>query len=354
MGDEKTASQAEMLGNRLKKRRRHLGKWARRTGTDVYRLYDRDIPEIPLVLDLYGDAVSGALYQRPYEKDEAEEDRWLEAMGTAAAAALDIPRDRIFLKQRRILRGRQQGKVQYGKMAETGFTREVREGGLRFRVNLSDYMDTGLFPDRRRMRALTASEAAGKRVLNLFCYTAAFSVYAAAAGAAGVDSVDISNTYLDWGALNFELNGLRAERVDLPRFLSRETGRGSAGNPRRGSPGEKGPLPHALIHGDVLPFLDGAAAAGLSWDMIILDPPAFSNSKRMRDDLDLRRDHRELILGCLTLLSPGGKLWFSANPRRFTLDPADFPGAAVRDISLLMEDEDFRGKRIPRCFTLQV
>jgi 23S rRNA G2069 N7-methylase RlmK/C1962 C5-methylase RlmI len=213
-------------------------------------------------------------------------------------------------------------------------------------VNLSDYLDTGLFPDRRRLRALTASEAAGQRVLNLFCYTAAFSVYAAAANAALVDSVDISNTYLDWGAANFGLNGFRAERAAFPLRASR--------NPQADGDGGESHSRYRLIRADVFPFLAEAAAAGFSWDRIILDPPAFSNSKKMRGPLDLKRDHRELITRCLALLSPGGKLYFSANPRHFKLDPADFPGTALRDISAFMGDEDFQGKNIPRCFIFQV
>jgi 23S rRNA G2069 N7-methylase RlmK/C1962 C5-methylase RlmI len=334
----KTTFQGEMLFNRLRKRERHLRKWARRTGTDVYRLYDRDIPEIPLVLDWYGGAVSGALYERPYEKDEDEEDSWLSAMAASIAGALEIPQSRIFLKQRR----RQRGKAQYDKFAENRFVRDVREGGLFFRVNLSDYLDTGLFPDRRRMRILAGAEAAGKRVLNIFCYTAAFSVHAAAGGAAEVDSLDLSNTYLDWGAVNFGLNGFKAERVGPSLILD---------PPRSGG----GKLPALrLIRADALPFLAGARRRRRSWDLIILDPPAFSNSKKMTHTLDLRRDHRELIFRCLELLSPGGKLWFSANPRHFKLDPADFPGAAVVDMGPLICDEDFRGRKVPLCFTFQV
>jgi 23S rRNA G2069 N7-methylase RlmK/C1962 C5-methylase RlmI len=328
-----------MLFNRLRKRERHLKKWAKRTGVDAFRLYDRDIPEIPLVLDRYGDAVSGALYKRPYEKDEAEEERWLSAMGEAAAGALEIPRSRIFLKQRQ----RQRGKAQYAKAGETRFVRDVREGGLLFRVNLSDYLDTGLFPDRRRMRILAGREGTGKRVLNLFCYTAAFSVHAAAGGAAEVDSLDLSNTYLDWGALNFSLNGFRAERVD-PRALLEGSGGTRSGKPP----------PLRLIRADALSFIDAARRAGRSWDLIILDPPGFSNSKKMSGTLDLRRDHRELISRTLELLSPGGKLWFSANPRQFRLDRADFPGVKIEDMGPQIIDEDFRGRKIPGCYTFQV
>jgi 23S rRNA G2069 N7-methylase RlmK/C1962 C5-methylase RlmI len=312
--DQKIAAQAEMLANRLQKRYKHLRKWARRIGTDAFRLYDRDIPEIPLVLDIYGDAVAGALYERPYEKDPKEEERWLHAMTEAVSNALAIPPARIFLKQR----GRQRGKAQYERLLDRRTYRDVREGGLRFRVNLSDYLDTGLFLDHRKTRSLVRDASAGKRVLNLFCYTASFSVYAAAR-AASVDSVDMSNTYLDWAKTNFALNGLES--------LSRR-----------------------LIRADALRFLESAATAGLSWDLIILDPPAFSNSKKMTGTLDLRRDHRNLITQCLKLLAPGGQLLFSANARNFSLDPADFPGVAVEAIQEKIRDEDFRGKRLPGVY----
>ncbi len=320
-----------MLANRLKKRYRHLRKWARRIGTDAFRLYDRDIPEIPLVLDIYGNALAGALYERPYEKDPAEEDRWLASMADAISQALDIPPERIFLKER----GRQRGKVQYERILDRHELQDVREGGLTFRVNLSDYLDTGLFLDHRKTRSLVRAAAPGKRVLNLFCYTASFSVYAAAAGAESVDSVDMSNTYLDWAKTNFALNKLEALPI-TPRDLI----------------GNKALPPWRLIRADVLRFLDGAAAEALSWDIIILDPPAFSNSKKMTSTLDLKRDHHSLITQCLKLLSPGGKLLFSANTKSFSLDPAQFPEAVIEDIQEKIRDEDFQGKRLPACYTL--
>jgi 23S rRNA G2069 N7-methylase RlmK/C1962 C5-methylase RlmI len=334
--EEKNALQGEMLCNRIRKRYRHLKKWAKRTGTGVFRLYDRDIPEIPLVLDLYGDAVSGALYKRPYKKEDAEEARWLTVMKDAVSRALEIPVVRIFLKER----SRQRGNSQYGKLPDRNFTLDVTEGGLCFRVNLSDYLDTGLFPDRRLLRSLVRSEAAGKRVLNLFCYTASFSVYAAAGGAASVDSVDLSNTYLDWAAVNFGLNGFKTEMIqgrDLP----------SGGGPSSQNP-------FTLIRGDALRFITEARRIGLTWDLIVLDPPAFSNSKGMTATLDIQRDHRELISRCLALLKGGGKLWFSANAHRFRLEPGDFPQAEVLDITEQLRDEDFRGRNIPLCYTFTV
>ncbi|MDR0760898.1 MAG: class I SAM-dependent methyltransferase [Treponema sp.] len=318
-----------MLRNRLRKRYRHLKKWARRTGTGAFRLYDRDIPEIPLVLDLYGDAVSGALYKRPYEKEDAEETRWLMAMKDAASQALEIPAARIFFKERR----RQQGNNQYGKLPDQRFTRDIPEGGLRFTVNLSDYLDTGLFPDRRLLRALVRKEASGKRVLNLFCYTASFSVYAAAGGAREVDSVDLSRTYLEWASTNFSLNGFDARMIQV-----------------RDMPLNGGGSPFRLIRGDALRFIAEARNAGLTWDLIVLDPPAFSNSKGMTGILDIRRDHRELIARTLDLLSPRGNLWFSANARRFRLETEDFPGVKIQDITEQLRDEDFKGKKIPVCY----
>ncbi|MDR1596988.1 MAG: class I SAM-dependent methyltransferase [Treponema sp.] len=327
----KTAAQAEMLANRLKKRYRHLRKWARRIGTDAFRLYDRDIPEIPLVLDLYGDAVAGAVYERPYEKETPEEDRWLGSMGEAISRVLDIPLNRIFLKKR----SRQRGKAQYERITGCGEFRDVREGGLLFRVNLSEYLDTGLFLDHRKTRSLIRAIAPGKRVLNLFCYTASFSVYAASAGARSVDSLDMSNTYLDWAKTNFTLNNLEARQI-TPRDLV----------------DNKAALPSwRLIPAEAIRFLEGAIAAGLSWDIIILDPPAFSNSKKMSAILDLKRDHRNLIGQCLKLLSPEGKLLFSANAKNFTLNRPDFPEAEIEDLQEKIRDEDFSGKRLPAVYS---
>jgi 23S rRNA G2069 N7-methylase RlmK/C1962 C5-methylase RlmI len=319
----KTEAQAEMLYNRLVKRHRHLKKWARRIDAEAYRLYHRDIPEIPLVIDLYGDAVSGALYKRPYEKDETQESLWLSAMEKAVSQALEIPADRIFLKRRE----RQRGKAQYTKQGKKGFFRDIREGGLTFRVNLSDYLDTGLFLDARPRRTLLRSQAQGKRILNLFCYTASFSVYAAAGGADQVDSVDMSRAYLEWATINFALNGMEGH---LSAGLGRQPGK-----------------PRSLIRSDALSFLKQAAAQKTAWDLIILDPPSFSNSKKMTTPLDIRRDHRELINRSLEILKPGAKLWFSANAKGFRLDPRDFSGLHLRDLSQETVDEDFKGKKTP-------
>jgi 23S rRNA G2069 N7-methylase RlmK/C1962 C5-methylase RlmI len=322
----KTRAQAEMFANRLQKRFRHLKKWARRLDTDVFRLYDRDIPEVPLVLDCYGNALAGALYKRPYEKAPEEEQNWIKSMAAAAARALDLEIDNVFIK----FREPQRLKSQYKKMRETEITKNVHEKDLRFKVNLSDYLDTGLFPDKRKQRNLIRAETTGKTVLNLFCYTASFSVYAAAGNAASIDSVDLSNTYLEWGIENFRLNKLEGQRVNGEALYRRTA------------------LPRfRFIRADVLEFLEAAEKARLHWDLIILDPPVFSNSKKMSGTLDIKRDYERLIAQCLAL---GERLFFSTSAKGFKLNYELFPGAHICDLTDQMRDEDFTGKRIPSCW----
>ncbi|MDR0457104.1 MAG: class I SAM-dependent methyltransferase [Treponema sp.] len=353
--ETKTAAQAEMFANRLKKRHRHLHKWAQRTGTGAFRLYDRDIPEIPLVLDKYDDVISGALYQRPYEKDEAEEDQWLQAMGDAAAQALGLRRDNIIIKrrqrQRRTFSSRTESsrtggsrRTQYGKIADRGLVREIREGNFIFKVNLSDYLDTGLFLDRRVMRRMVNADSGGKRVLNLFCYTASFSVHAAGGGAVSTDSVDLSNTYLNRARENFTLNGF-----DTAILRPQEWRAGTD-------------AAHRLIRADVVTFLRTASAARQRWDSIIIDPPAFSNSAMASADFDLNRNYEDLLADCLGLLAPGGKIWFSANARSFKVSAAEleialaerFAGIKVSDQTDQFTDEDFKDKKVPKAFIIGI
>jgi 23S rRNA G2069 N7-methylase RlmK/C1962 C5-methylase RlmI len=321
--NDKAASQALMLENRLRKRYRHLSKWARRTGAGAFRLYDRDIPEIPLVLDYYQAdgirAAAGSAYQRPYEKDPEEEEQWLTMMEGAIERALEIPAASLFIRGRR--RRRQKGGLGQENSGEgaQGVRLQIAEGGLKFRVNLSDYLDTGLFLDRRLLRSSIRAMAGARRVLNLFAYTCSFSVYAAAGGAALVDSVDLSNTYLNWGRENFALNGLG----DRPEFR--------------------------FIRADARSFLDAAARTRRRWDLIILDPPTFSNSKKMEGTLDIKRDQGPLLEQCLGLLDPGGTLVFSVNARGFKLE-GETGNYAPADLTEKLRDEDFRGRRIPACY----
>jgi len=340
--NNKTGAQSQMFANRLQKRFRHLKKWAQRNNIGAFRLYDRDIPEIPLVLDFYGDvsqpkeaAISGALYKRPYEKDEEDETQWLSAMKSAASAALGIDHRRIFLKQRQ----RQRGESQYEKTGDARFEKIISEGTLVFKVNLSDYLDTGLFPDRRLLRVMVQGEAKGKKVLNLFSYTGSFSVYAAAGEAASTDSIDLSNTYLNWARENFSLNGFSAQVLQIWDFFSRKEAQSA----------------HNLIRADALEFIEKAASSKIKWDIIVLDPPSFSNSKKMTDDFDLQRDFYDLTGKCIRLLAPDGKLFLSVNQKQFKVGAAEMEEklkTRVTDLQKKITDEDFHDKKIPQSFLI--
>jgi len=358
----KASSQAEILSNRVKKRLKHLQKWAKRMGFEAFRLYDRDIPEIPLVLDMYGSAISGALYSRPYEKDQQDEVLWLESMQKAIARSMGTDTENIILKQRQRQKG---AKRQYEKIADQGFTRVIREEKYKFKVNLSDYLDTGLFLDRRSLRSMFGTAVGDRHVLNLFCYTASFSVYAAGGSAVSTDSVDLSNTYLGWARDNFALNGFEAKLFQMKEFFTKN--KNSCDHSRCLSPSHGHRClsppdlsPHRLIRADVNAFLERAMAEGYKWDAIILDPPAFSNSKMASADFDLLKDYETLLARCLSLLSPEGKLWFSAGARSFRTSAAElekklagrFPSVKVADISDKVIDEDFRGMKVPKTFVL--
>jgi 23S rRNA G2069 N7-methylase RlmK/C1962 C5-methylase RlmI len=326
-----------MLTNRLQKRYRHLIKWAQRKEIGAFRLYDRDIPEIPLVLDFYGDckapedaAVCGALYKRPYEKDESDERQWLLIMKNCAADALGIKHENIFIKQRK----KQRGLSQYEKIDHTRFEKIIKEGDLSFKINLSDYLDTGLFLDRRLLREMVRSESKNKKVLNLFSYTGSFSVYAAAGGAVSTDSVDLSNTYLNWAKENFSLNRFTAEIIK------------NIGNTEQ----------HRLIRADVLEFIRNAIKEKREWDIIIIDPPAFSNSKKMLNDFDLNKDLINLLAQCIKLLTHDGKIFLSFNLKRGAMTAekleTELKIPRVTDLTKKIVDEDFKGRKIPKAFLI--
>lgn len=311
-----TATQAQMFRNRIAKNYKHLGKWARREGIECFRLYDRDIPELPFALDVYGQRAQLQEYSAP-AMDVRSQREWQSAMHAAAAQAIELPLRQVVLKQRH----GQRPEAQYRKLGPRGEDFIVGEGGHRFIVNLTDYLDTGLFLDHRQTRTLVQCLAADRRFLNLFCYTGSFSVYAAAGGAKTSTSVDLSNTYLDWARRNFELNGMDAGR-------------------------------HRLVQADARRFLEGEAAAGQRYDLIMLDPPSFSNSKRMQGVLDVQRDHVALIRGCVEILAPTGDLLFSTNLRSFRLDAAALAGLNVTDISAQTVPPDFRNRKIHKCWRI--
>lgn len=303
------------FANRVRKNARHFGKWARRRGIEAYRVYDRDIPEFAFALDLYGSRAHLQEYERGSGGERTHDDGWAQTLREAAGGALGMPPADLVLK----LRPKRHGHAQHEKTGATGEDFVVVEGGHRFIVNLHAYLDTGLFLDHRTTRALVQSDARDKRLLNLFCYTASFTVYAAAGGAASSLSLDLSNTYLDWARRNFELNRMNLER-------------------------------HRLERADVLEWLDEASTREQRFDLIVLDPPSFSTSKAMRRTLDTQRDHGALLQRCARLLTPGGLLYFSTNLRSFRLDPAAVAGLQGEEISAQTVPEDFRNRRIHRCW----
>jgi len=308
--------QAEEFANRLRNRARHLRRWPKR-GITCYRLYERDVPDVPLVVDRYEDALHIAEFARPHDRSPAQHADWLDLMARTAGEVLEVPRARVFLKHR----DRQRGTSQYERVDDRGAKFAVHEGGLKFIVNLSDYVDTGLFLDHRLTRQMVRDTAAGKHFLNLFAYTGSFSVYAAAGGAASTTTVDKSTTYIDWARENLALNG----------FTGPE---------------------HYFVRSDIREFLDGLKPRD-QWDLAVVDPPTFSNTKDALDVWDVQRDYAELLTTLAHHITPGGILFFSTNFRRFKLDEAALAAHyTIRDITRQTIPEDFRNERIHACWRL--
>ena len=318
LDDTSAANQAEMFANRLRKNARHLRRWPGR-GITCYRVYDRDIPEVPLAVDIYEGRLHIAEYERPNELSLAQHADWLDLLVKTAGETLDVAPDAVFFKRRQ----RQRGTDQCTKVGNAGGVFTVGEGGLTFEVNLSDYLDTGLFLDHRITREMVRADSAGRRVLNLYCYTGAFSVYAASGQAASTTSVDLSNTYLDWAGRNFAANGFEV--------------------------GEQ----HALVRNDVTSFLTDRPS-GAAFDLAVIDPPTFSNSKRTEGVFDVQRDYVDLLKATAAIMSPGGVIYFSTNLRSFKFDPAALPGLEACDITAKTVPADFRNKRIHSCWRLMV
>jgi len=318
---------AEMFANRLRKNVASLGDWARKEGVACYRVYDADMPEYAFSIDFYAASVEPSAPRFAYVQEyappktvDAEKARARRAEAfSVLPEVLDVPRERVHVRTRR----KQKRGAQYEKVAERGEFEVVEEGGLELFVNFTDYLDTGLFLDHRPTRARIRELAAGKTFLNLFAYTATASVFAAAGGARATTSVDLSRTYLDWAQRNLERNGF--------------------GDAKR----------HRLLQADVLAWLDEREAQ--RYDLIFLDPPTVSRSKRMVKELDVQRDHVELIRSALLKLAPNGLLIFSTNFRKFRLDEPGLAGLAVDDVTPATMPKDFaRNPRIHRCFEIRV
>jgi 23S rRNA (guanine2445-N2)-methyltransferase / 23S rRNA (guanine2069-N7)-methyltransferase len=316
---------ARMFANRLAKNLSRLGRIARREGVTCWRLYDADMPEYALAIDLYQgagpDAPKRWLYVQEYAPpatiDPAAARRRREEALSVLPEVTGVPFEDIRLRTRRRQKDGQYERLQGGETFHV-----VEEAGLKFRVNLEAYLDTGLFLDHRLTRQRIGRAAPGKRFLNLFCYTGAATVHAVAGGAAASLSIDLSRTYLDWARQNLALNGLD----------------GTA---------------HQLLQADVLRWLEEQVPQP-RWDLVFLDPPTFSNSARMDGVLDIQRDHAQLVRGCMRILAPDGLLVFSTNLRRFSLDAAIADEFRMADVSRETIPFDFReNQRIHRCFELR-
>lgn len=315
---------AEMFANRLRKNLRKLGKWAKQNQISCYRLYDADLPEYAVAVDVYqGEQtwVHVQEYESPKTIDAHKANQRLAGIMAEIPRVLNIPAQQVFLKIRR----KQRSTDQYEKLGDSQQFHVVEEGDCRFWVNFADYLDTGLFLDHRPMRLRIQREAKGKRFLNLFAYTASASIHAAKGGARSTLSVDMSNTYLDWAKRNFDLNSIQGD--------------------------------HKLLRADCLQWLEQQSnnPQKPQFDLIFLDPPTFSNSKKMADVFDIQTQHVDLLKQASSLLAPGGILYFSTNFRRFHLDLEALANLKIEDISRSTIDEDFaRDQKIHYCWKISL
>ncbi|WP_430896464.1 MULTISPECIES: class I SAM-dependent methyltransferase [unclassified Paraflavitalea] len=308
-----------MFKNRLAKVYKHLGKLARRQNISCFRLYDRDLPEFPLIIELYGTRVYIAEYRSKHSLTEEEYEAWLVGCVEVIKEVLELSDEQVFIK----LRQRKEGRHgQYQKLDEKGEKFTVQESGLYFRVNLTDYLDTGLFLDHRVTRQRVRENCEGKKVLNLFCYTGSFSVYAAAGGASEVVSVDLSNTYLAWMEENMMLNGF------------------------------DDPKKYKTVRADVKQYLETLPSQ--YFDLVVMDPPTFSNSKMMKDILDIQRDHVDLLNEVIRATKPGGQIYFSNNYRKFELNKEALHATEIKDITKATTPFDFEGKLLRWCYLITV
>ncbi len=303
------------IRNRIKKNVANLESWAKKFQIDAYRIYERDIPDYPFIVDRYNDKF--IVYDRSIDSIDSREDKQqhFPQLIDALKDLFGASEDQIIIKRR----SRQKGESQYEKTAETNRTETVREGEAVFKVNLYDYLDTGLFLDHRLMRDKIRKQAKGKEVLNLFCYTGSVSVFAALGGG-HVTSVDMSATYSRWAQDNFRLNGLD-------------------------------PSQHVFVTQNALEYLHEPKDE--RFDIIFLDPPTFSNSKRMDESFEVERDQVPLVDACMDLLADEGVLYFSNNKRSFKLEPVIEASYRVRDITASTIPKDFRDPKIHRVYEIR-
>jgi 23S rRNA (cytosine1962-C5)-methyltransferase len=308
----------KMFENRLLKVYKHKSKQAKRLNISCYRVYDHDLPEFPFAIELYAEKIYVAEYRRRHNMSDGEHEAWLQQSFSIISGVLNLPVENIYSRERKRLNHRESEQYEKRNSAQEFF--KVEENGLQFLINLTDYLDTGLFLDHRTTRQMVLQEAANKRVLNLFCYTGSFSVYAASGNAANITSVDLSKTYLEWAKDNFVINNFKEETK------------------------------YHFIHADVMQYLKTISPN--SFDLIIIDPPTFSNSKRMKDFFDVQKDHVELINDALHILSANGIIYFSTNYSKFILDEESIKVSSIKNITKQTTPFDFEGKLKRSCFKI--
>ncbi len=318
----RVSEHALMFKNRLKKNYKHIKKWARKNNISCYRVYDADIPQYAVAIDIYDKWVYVQEYQAPKTVNKNKAFQRINDVIDVVAEVLETTQDHVVLKVRK----KQEGSSQYQKQDRKDYTNIVEENGLKFKINIYDYIDTGLFLDHRNTRQLIRKLADGKRFLNLFAYTGSVSVYAAAGGASSTTTVDMSNTYLQWAQENMSLNGFDE------------------------GPYSKGK--HTFIREDCLKWINQAIQEKQEYQLIFIDPPTFSNSKKMSTSLDISRDHVALLSGCLALLAEDGLIIFSTNAKSFKLDSSVAELCYIKEITALTTTEDYRRKPIHHCWCL--
>lgn len=304
------------LKNRIRKNYRHVRKWAKKTATNCFRIYDREIRDYPLAIDFYDGRFCVQYFSRSRQIEEPPQEL-IEEATRALCSLFGASTESIYWRTR----AKQKETRQYEKLGESSDFFTVLEYGVKFKVNLVDYLDTGLFLDHRETRQVVASYSAGKRVLNLFAYTCSFSIHAAAAGSSFTKSVDMSNTYTAWGRDNFALNSLSSKE-------------------------------NVVIRADCLKFLDEEFRLGTKYDIIIIDPPTISRSKKMDQLFDIQVDYIPLLSKALKLLSEGGIIFFSTNSRKFSLDPSQFQSCSLEEITNKTLPIDFHDPKIHRCWKI--
>jgi len=311
-GEDKSS----VLGNRIRKNYRHIRKWAKRTKTNCFRIYDRTISQYPLAIDFYDNRFC-VQYFAPGRDEEEPSDALFEETNRVLCMIFGVKPESITWKTRI----KSKKTRQYEKIDDRQQFFNVLEYGVKFKINLVDYLDTGLFLDHRETRQVVAALSQGKSVLNLFAYTCSFSVHAAVAGASFTKSVDMSNTYTDWGRDNFIINGLPLKN-------------------------------HQIVRADCLKFLEEEVHTGNKYDLIIIDPPTISRSKKMNQLFDIQQDYAFLINKALKLLTAEGVIFFSTNSRKFTLDETLFKDCSIVEVSHKTLPIDFSDARIHRCWKI--